>query len=96
MKTEKITNQSLRAMELEGVKAAIEELRRDLFGLRLNSKTTTVKDPSQFRKLRKNIARGLTILHQKEDERAFEMIKEMFHKMMENREEAGSQEQAQQ
>ena len=41
------------------------ELRKELFSLGLNAKTSHVKDYSQFKKLRKNIARVSTLLAQK-------------------------------
>lgn len=49
----------LGAIEL---KAKVIEWRRQLLSLRLNAATSHVKDFSQFNKLRKNIARGLTYL----------------------------------
>ena len=48
------------------LKEKIEAIRRELFSLRLNASTAHVKDYSLFNKLRKNIARGLTMLHQKQ------------------------------
>lgn len=53
----------LGAIEL---KAKVVEWRRQLLSLRLNAATSHVKDFSQFNKLRKNIARGLTYLNLKE------------------------------
>jgi len=47
------------------LKTRVDGWRRELFGLRLNSVAAHVKDYSQFKKLRKNIARGLTLLTQK-------------------------------
>ncbi|MDR3550173.1 MAG: 50S ribosomal protein L29 [Candidatus Babeliales bacterium] len=44
----------------------LDNLRRDLFGLKLNSSTSHVKDYSQFKKLRKNIAQASTYLEQAE------------------------------
>ncbi len=43
----------------------IDELRRELFSLRLHSVTSPVKDNKQFKKLKKNIARALTYFRQK-------------------------------
>ncbi len=56
----------LNALSIDELKVKIEEMRRELFGLRLSSVTSPVKDNSLFRKLRKNIARGLTVLHDKQ------------------------------
>jgi ribosomal protein L29 len=59
--------------ELKGLNQAelqvkIDSWRRELFGLRLNASTSHIKDYSQFKKLRKNIARGLTLLTQQPQE----------------------------
>jgi ribosomal protein L29 len=43
----------------------IENSRAQLFSLNLNSATTHIKDYSQYKKLRKSIARALTYLRQK-------------------------------
>lgn len=48
----------------EELQNTLEETRRNLFGLRLNAiAANQVKDYSQHKKLRKQIARILTILH---------------------------------
>jgi len=57
-------NAELRAMSAEQLAQKLDSLRRELFGLRLNSTVETVKDYSQFSKLRKSIARVLTHLNQ--------------------------------
>jgi len=44
------------------LKEKLEAFRRDLFGLKLNASTSHVKDCSQFKKLRKNIARVSTYI----------------------------------
>ncbi len=59
----KVTEE-LRGLGQPELKTKVEEWRRELFGLRLNSSTSHVKDYSRFNKLRKNIARGLTLLTQ--------------------------------
>ena len=43
----------------------LDALRRELFTVRLNTTTAHVKDYSQFKKARKNIARVLTSLRLK-------------------------------
>ena len=48
------------------LKEKVEQLRKELFRLRINASTAHVKDYSQFEKLRKNIARALTVISQKE------------------------------
>ena len=63
----KVTNsrQELKALSREDLREKIEHLRKDLFTLRLNSSTTHVKNYSQFKALRRTIARALTYLRQK-------------------------------
>lgn len=56
--------------ELVGLSAAelqvkVAEWRGQLLSLRLNAATSHIKDYSQFQKLRRNIARGLTFLKSK-------------------------------
>jgi ribosomal protein L29 len=64
MKTNKIKDE-FKQLEPKGLMLKLDAVRRDLFSLRLNSSTSHVKDYSQFRKNRKNIARLLTFLGQK-------------------------------
>lgn len=59
--------QEFRDMKIEDLQQQVEDLRRALFSLRLNATTSHVKDCSQFKKLRRTIARGLTVLRQKQD-----------------------------
>lgn len=49
----------LRSKNVQELQDQLDNLRRELFSLRLNSSTTHIKDVSQFSKLRKNIARTL-------------------------------------
>ncbi len=56
------TIKNLREMTLEQLQQYVEDTRRTLFSLRLNSATSHIKDFSQFKKLRHEIARGLTVL----------------------------------
>jgi ribosomal protein L29 len=44
----------------------LDQMRKELFSLRINSSVTHIKDYSHFAKLRGNIARVLTALSQKE------------------------------
>ena len=53
------------AMDIPALKEAVDNLRLELFTLRLRMRTAHIKDYSQFKKLRKDIARALTIVHQK-------------------------------
>jgi ribosomal protein L29 len=55
----------LKAMSLQQLREKIELYRQELLGLRLSSSTTHIKNYSQFGQLKKNIARALTYLNQK-------------------------------
>jgi ribosomal protein L29 len=66
MKKNNIQKQ-LEQLDSKDLHAALDQLRRNLFGLRLNALTAHIKDYSQFKKLRKNIARIKTHLHAKEN-----------------------------
>ncbi len=55
----------LEQLDSADLHVTLDQLRRNLFGLRLNSLTAHIKDYSQFKKLRKDIARILTQLHMK-------------------------------
>ena len=52
-------------MDVKGLIIKLDSVRRELFTLRLNTVTAHVKDYSQFKKARKNIARILTSLRLK-------------------------------
>jgi len=61
----KIVKNELKALsELELI-SKVDDLRRELFSLRLHSKTSPLENFTQFKKLRRNIARTLTYLRQK-------------------------------
>ena len=62
-------NEELKNLSAEQLQVKVEEFRRELFGLRLSVTNAHVKNYSQFKKLRKNIARGLTLLNQKRTEK---------------------------
>ena len=62
MNKEKQALKELQASELDERAKAYKGA---LFTLRLNATTAHVKDYSQFKKLRKNLARALTYLRQK-------------------------------
>jgi ribosomal protein L29 len=59
-------NEELQQLKIDELKQKAEQLQRELFSIRLNASTAHVKDYSQFNKLRKNIARVLTSIKQKE------------------------------
>lgn len=56
--------EELKKMSSQDLKEKLDAMRRELFGLRLNSTTAHVKDYSQFNKLKKNIARVASYLRQ--------------------------------
>ena len=53
----------LKTLSLQDLGIKVDMLQRELFSLRLHTATSPVKDKTQFRKLRKDIARALTELH---------------------------------
>jgi ribosomal protein L29 len=57
--------EELKKLEIKDLIFKLDALRREYFTLRLNSSTSHVKDYSEFKKSRKNIARALTVLRQK-------------------------------
>ena len=64
-----IEKDELKKLNVVQVKEKIESYRRELFSLRLTYATSHVKDNSQYKKLRKNIARALTFLNKSEAEK---------------------------
>ncbi len=54
----------LKNLETEALKQEIISMKKELFNLKLSKITGQVKDLSQFKKLRAQIARGLTFLKQ--------------------------------
>lgn len=56
----------LKSSDAHKLNEKILEYRTNLFKLRLASTTGHIKDYSQFKKLRANLARALTYLHQAE------------------------------
>ncbi len=64
MKVNAFKNELAHMSEVD-LKEKLENLRRDSFSLKLNASTAHVKDYSLFKKLRKDIARGLTVMRQR-------------------------------
>lgn len=58
--------EELKELSVEELRARLEVFRRELFSLHLNASTTHIKDYSQFKKLRKSVARALAYLQEKE------------------------------
>lgn len=65
MKIDTISNE-LQEADIKTIQDKVEHFRKELFRLRINASTAHVKDYSQFKKLRRNIARALTIISEKE------------------------------
>ena len=66
MKTQ--DKQALKGLSVEELKAKETELRQVLFSQRLNSTTKPVRDNQSAKKLRRDIARVMTIMQQKRAE----------------------------
>jgi large subunit ribosomal protein L29 len=58
----------IREKETEHLKHELEEKRKHLFDLRSQAVTEKLEDPSQLKKTRKDIARMITVLKQRETE----------------------------
>ena len=56
----------IREKETEHLKHELEEKRKHLFDLRSQAVTEKLEDPSQLKKTRKDIARMMTVLKQRE------------------------------
>ncbi|MCX5922253.1 MAG: 50S ribosomal protein L29 [Candidatus Dependentiae bacterium] len=63
MKMTKV-KEEMKQLNAQELQEKLDAFRRDLFGLRLNASTAHVKDYSQFKKIRKNIAQVSTYLRQ--------------------------------
>jgi len=57
--------EQLRSMSVKELESKLGALKKELFSLRLNSMTAHIKDYSQFKKIKKSVARILTYLNQK-------------------------------
>jgi large subunit ribosomal protein L29 len=60
----------IREKETEHLKHELEEKRKHLFNLRSQAVTEKLEDPTQLRKTRLDIARMMTVLKQRETEKA--------------------------
>ena len=56
----------IKKLDLTSLKKEVEKMQKELFNLKLNVGGGEVKDFSQFKKLRHDIARCLTLLKQNE------------------------------
>ncbi len=60
--------EELRHLNFDQLHEKLNGVRKELFGVRLNSATAHIKDYSQFRVLRKQIARILTTIRLKQEQ----------------------------
>ena len=60
-----LTSSDLRELTLEQLETKLAELREERFKLRFRSATESIENPMQFRILRRDTARVLTILGEK-------------------------------
>lgn len=58
---------SIRALKVSELHNELERLRRKLFDLRSQAVTEKLEDPTQLLKTRKQIARVLTVLHERNE-----------------------------
>jgi ribosomal protein L29 len=58
----------LASLSIDQLNEKVDQYRRDLFSIRLHAMTKPVKDKKSMKKLRKDIARGLTFIQQKHAE----------------------------
>lgn len=77
MKVTELKNELLK-LQISELEEKIEEWRATLLSLRLKSATSHIKDISQFKKLRKNIARGIVILNDKRTVKFFDDLLEFL------------------
>ena len=66
--------EQLKGLGKKELQEKVSGFKRELFSLRLNSMTAHVKDYSQFKKLRRSVARAITYLNKK-----MKSIKNKFH-----------------
>jgi large subunit ribosomal protein L29 len=59
--------QQLRDLSADDLRQRAEGLRKELFSLRVHRVSGRMERPSQFRELRRQLARVLTVLHVKPD-----------------------------
>ena len=60
-----LTSDDLRELSVEQLETKLAELREERFKLRFRSATESIENPMQFRVLRRDTARVLTILGEK-------------------------------
>jgi large subunit ribosomal protein L29 len=60
----------VRELDVEELERRLADTRRELFNLRFQHATGQFENTGQLKQVRKNIARVLTVLNQKQQERA--------------------------
>ncbi len=60
----------VRELDVEELERRLVDTRRELFNLRFQHATGQLENTGQLKQVRKNIARILTVLNQKQQERA--------------------------
>ena len=60
----------VRELDVEEIRRRVTETRRELFNLRFQHATGQLENTGQLKEVRKNIARLLTVLNQKQRENA--------------------------
>jgi large subunit ribosomal protein L29 len=60
----------VRELDVEELKRRVSETRRELFNLRFQHATGQLENTGQLKEVRRNIARLLTVLNQKQRENA--------------------------
>ncbi len=56
----------VRQMDTDEIRSALEDAKSELFNLRFQREAGTLEDTTRIRQLRKNVARYLTILRERE------------------------------
>ncbi len=55
----------IREMDTEGLNKKLQDLKQELFNLRLRKNVEQLENPKRFRNIRRGIARILTVLREK-------------------------------
>ena len=66
MATERVTPQTIRAMSPDEISARVSELREEMFNLRFRNDMKQLDNPLKIRESRREMARLLTVLKEKE------------------------------
>ncbi len=61
-----VKKEELKKLDTDSLKQELNNMRKELFNLRLSFRSGEVKDYSQFKKVKTNIARCFTFLKQQE------------------------------